>query len=150
MTHGLRIGQLAAETGASIETIRYYEQQNLLPQPARSEGNYRLYGEEHVSRLQFIRRCRSLDMALGEIRTLLDFRDAPRSDCGGVNALVDKHVSHVANRIDELKLLQLQLQALRDQCVTTRSTAECAILQGLSQSDNVEIRKPSTHVNGCH
>ncbi len=88
-------------------------------------------------------------MALDEIRTLLDFRDAPRSDCGGVNALVDKHLSHVARRIEEVNLLQLQLQALRGQCVTTRSTAECAILQGLSQSDNVEIRKPETHVNGC-
>jgi Cd(II)/Pb(II)-responsive transcriptional regulator len=150
MTQEFKIGQLAAETGSTVETIRYYEQQHLLPQPARSAGNYRLYGEEHVIRLQFIRRCRSLDMALDEIRTLLDFRDAPRPDCGGVNAVVDKHLSHVANRIDELKLLQLQLQALRDQCVTTRSTAECAILRGLSQGDNVEIRKPTTHVHGSH
>lgn len=145
-----RIGQLAAETGSSVETIRYYEQKDLLPPPVRSDGNYRLYGPEHVSRLQFIRHCRSLDMALEEIRTLLDFRDTPWADCAGVNALIDKHAAHVATRIKELKSLQLQLKALRNRCVTTRSTAECAILQGLSNADKVEIKKSATHVTGSH
>jgi DNA-binding transcriptional MerR regulator len=78
MSHELfRIGQLAMHAGSKIETIRYYEQQRLLPQPARSGGNYRLYGAEHVKHLQFIRHCRSLDMTLDEIRTLPDFRDTP-------------------------------------------------------------------------
>ena len=78
MAHDLfKIGQLATQTGSKVETIRYYEQQRLLPQPARSDGNYRLYGAGHVKRLQFIRHCRSLDMTLDEIRTLSDFRDTP-------------------------------------------------------------------------
>src|SRR5690606_9458021 len=71
----LKIGELALQTGSSVETIRYYEQQDLLPQAMRSASNYRLYGDEHVKRLQFIRHCRSLDMTLDEIRTLLSFRD---------------------------------------------------------------------------
>ena len=150
MAQGLKIGQLAAQTGSSVETIRYYEQQDLLPQPARSDGNYRLYNGEHVSRLQFIRRCRSLDMTLQEIRILLRLRAAPGASCAGVNTVVDEHIAHVAARIEELTLLQLQLQSLREQCVSTRPTAECAILQGLSQADNVEVNRTAPNVNGCH
>jgi Cd(II)/Pb(II)-responsive transcriptional regulator len=108
MAHDLfKIGQLATQTGSKVETIRYYEQQRLLPQPARSDGNYRLYGAEHVKRLQFIRHCRSLDMTLDEIRTLLDFRDTSDANCAGVNTLLDKHIGHVADRI-RVQLLRSQ------------------------------------------
>jgi Cd(II)/Pb(II)-responsive transcriptional regulator len=145
----LKIGQLAASTGTSVETIRYYEQQRLLPQPSRSDGNYRLYGEAHLCRLQFIRHCRSLDMTLDEIRTLLDYRDMPNADCTGVNILLDKHIDHVASRIKELKALQAQLKELRNQCMTTSSTRQCGILQGLSNGDNAEPKNPGSHVGGC-
>lgn len=67
----MRIGELAKATDTQVETIRYYEREALLPQPGRTEGNYRVYGPEHVERLSFIRYCRSLDMALDEIRALL-------------------------------------------------------------------------------
>jgi DNA-binding transcriptional MerR regulator len=59
-----------------VETIRYYEREGLLREPSRSEGNYRLYTDTHIERLQFIRHCRSLDMTLEEIRNLLRFRDS--------------------------------------------------------------------------
>ena len=91
-----KIGELALQTGSSVETIRYYEQQNLLPQALRSASNYRLYGDAHVKRLQFIRHCRSLDMTLDEIRTLLSFRDTPEENCAGVNTLLDKHIEPVS------------------------------------------------------
>ena len=83
----IKIGELAKRTESTVETIRYYEKEGLLPEPSRSEGNYRLYGEKHIERLRFIRHCRTLDMALGEVRTLLRFRDAPDEDCGDVNDL---------------------------------------------------------------
>ena len=101
----LKIGELAARTDCPVETIRYYEREALLPAPTRSQGNYRLYGDTHVERLQFIRHCRSLDMTLDEVRSLLQFRDAPEENCGEVNALLDKHIGHVAQRIAELKKL---------------------------------------------
>lgn len=87
MNAGLRIGELAQRTGTQVETIRYYEREGLLPEPARSEGNYRLYDRAHAERLSFIRHCRSLDMTLDEIRVLLQFRDAPEQNCGEVNAV---------------------------------------------------------------
>jgi DNA-binding transcriptional MerR regulator len=58
----MKIGELARLAGTNVETIRYYERDGLLPETSRSEGNYRIYGETHVQRLSFIRRCRSLDM----------------------------------------------------------------------------------------
>ena len=71
----MKIGALAKRTGAeTVETIRYYEKEQLLPEPSRSSGNYRLYNEAHMDRLQFILHCRTLDMTLDEVRILLQYR----------------------------------------------------------------------------
>lgn len=64
----MKIGELAKVTQTQAETIRFYEREGLLTEPPRSNGNYRLYGQEHLERLAFIRHCRSLDMTLDEIR----------------------------------------------------------------------------------
>ena len=69
----MKIGELARATETVIETIRFYEREGLLPPPARSEGNFRIYETKHVERLQFIRYCRGLDMSLAEARVLLRF-----------------------------------------------------------------------------
>jgi Cd(II)/Pb(II)-responsive transcriptional regulator len=127
----MKIGELAKAANTPVETIRYYEREQLLPAPARTEGNYRIYDEDHAQRLGFIRRCRSLDMTLDEIRSLLAFRDAPQEDCGQVNQLLDDHIGHVAARIAELKTLQTQLKALRQQCGGPDAANACGILQEL-------------------
>ncbi len=147
---GLKIGELASRTGCQIETIRYYEREGLVPKPARSEGNYRLYNDTHVKRVQFIRHCRSLDMTLDEIRVLLDFRDTPEQNCAGVNTLLDKHIGHVADRIKELKTLQAQLKQLRNLCLTAQASKECGILNGLANAENAEPRNLGSHAGGCH
>jgi len=146
----LKIGELAARTDCPAETIRYYEREALLPPPTRSQGNYRMYGEQHVERLQFIRHCRSLDMTLDEVRSLLQFRDAPEQNCGAVNSLLDKHIGHVAQRIEELKGLQVQLNALRAQCDNAQAARDCGILQGLaSMSDDCKPVNLGSHSGGC-
>lgn len=131
MSNSLKIGELAKRTGCLVETIRYYEREGLLREPARSEGNYRLYTDIHIERLQFIRHCRSLDMTLEEIRNLLRFRDSPEENCSEVDALLDEHIEHVANRIRELKSLQKKLKALRGLCQHAQATKNCRILQSL-------------------
>ena len=129
----MKIGELSHATGTQIETIRYYEREGLLPSPARTEGNFRIYTELHVQRLTFIRHCRSLDMALDEIRTLLHFKDAPDENCGDVNALLDAHIGHVAERIRDLRALEKQLKGLRERCGESKVAADCGILGELSQ-----------------
>lgn len=130
----LKIGELASKTGCQVETVRYYEREKLLSEPARSGGNYRLYGAEHVERLMFIRHCRSLDMTLDEVRRLLHFKDAPEEHCGEVNVLLDKHIEGIAARMAELENLQAQMIALRGQCQEVQEAKHCGILQGLAGS----------------
>jgi Cd(II)/Pb(II)-responsive transcriptional regulator len=152
MSNSLKIGELAKRTGCLVETIRFYEREGLLLEPARSKGNYRLYTNVQVERLQFIRHCRSLDMTLEEIRNLLRFRDAPNENCSEVDALLEEHIEHVSNRIKELRFLQKNLRRLRSRCEQARTTKDCGILQSLGspgksplQSSNVEHRNSRLH-----
>ncbi|MHC6227922.1 Cd(II)/Pb(II)-responsive transcriptional regulator [Pseudomonas sp. X10] len=145
----MKIGELAKATDCAVETIRYYEREQLLPAPARSEGNYRLYTQTHVERLTFIRNCRTLDMTLDEIRSLLRLRDSPEAQCESVNALIDEHIEHVQARIDGLLALQAQLVELRQHCHAQE--AQCSILQHLEV--NGAVTAPETehsHVGRSH
>ncbi len=86
----MRIGELGKKADCPVQTVRFYESEGLLPEPARSQGNFRLYDDAHLQRLLFIRHCRAKDMTLEEIRQLLSFRDRPERDCGEVNAVLDR------------------------------------------------------------
>lgn len=150
----MKIGELAKATGTQTETIRYYEAEGLLPKAGRTASNYRVYGQAHVARLSFIRHCRTLDMTLGEIQTLLRFKDAPAQNCEKVNKLLDEHIEHVAARIKMLRQLQTDLKRLRDQCGAARDAAECGILNGLDQASRKGPARPRktepAHVHGSH
>ena len=146
----MTIGELARRTGCEIETIRYYEHEGLLPKPSRTSGNFRSYGQEHAELLSFIRRCRSLDMALNEIRILLRFRSAPDENCREVNALLDTHIGHVEERIAELQSLESQLRALRDKCSIARSAEHCGILQGLGSARDARDASGDNHIPRTH
>jgi DNA-binding transcriptional MerR regulator len=117
-----------------VDTIRYYEKAGLLSAADRSSGNYRAYGTAQVQRLNFIRRCRALDMSLEEIRVLLDFCDAPARDCGAVNALIDEHLAHVETRLRDLRRLARELRQLGSACRSPGAAAQCRILQELRQT----------------
>lgn len=148
----MKIGELAKVTGSLVENIRFYEREGLLPQAERTDGNYRIYGQDHAERLAFIRNCRNLDMTLNEIRALLRFKEAPTENCGEVNALLDEHIGHVADRIRELKALEKNLKTLRLQCQEANASKDCGILQGLSDTTESASRKRPRphHVHGSH
>jgi Cd(II)/Pb(II)-responsive transcriptional regulator len=148
----MKIGALSTQTGVPIDTIRHYEREGLLPEAARSEGNYRIYEAVHVQRLSFIRHCRGLDMTLDEIRVLLHFKDAPSEDCAEVNALLDEHIGHVARRIRELRTLEKQLRELRDTCRITQDAEHCGILNELNKMAGQPSaqRVAPGHVHGAH
>ena len=147
----MRIGNLAEATGTPVETIRFYEREGLLPAAQRTENNYRLYTAAHADRLAFIRHCRNLDMALDEIRSLLKLRDSPSQDCGEVNALLDDHIGHVAQRISELRALARELKMLRARCSTPHAIDECGILNGLDgAAGHGKTASPRRHIRGAH
>ena len=147
----MRIGPLAEDTGTPVETIRFYEREGLLPAPSRADNNYRLYTDAHADRLAFIRHCRNLDMTLDEVRALLRFKDAPRQDCAEVDALLDAHIEHVAQRIRELRALAGDLKLLRARCATPHVADGCGILSGLDSAAAGTVKGPARrHVRGAH
>ncbi|SFB75485.1 Cd(II)/Pb(II)-responsive transcriptional regulator [Polaromonas sp. OV174] len=151
----MKIGELAKAAQTQSETIRYYEREGLLPEAARTAANYRSYDNSHIQRLAFIRHCRSLDMTLGEIRTLLHFKDAPEENCAEVNELLDAHIGHVVTRIRELKTLEGELKALRKRCTSGHEAADCGILSGLEKAAQEQAQRSSgpghgAHIQGAH
>ena len=130
----MKIGDLATASATPVETIRYYEREGILPKPGRTLGNYRVYEENHLERLQFVRYCRGLDMSLDEVRVLLRLKDSPNDNCGEVNLLLDEHIGHVSRRIHELRVLEKQLKEIRQTCGQTRSVEQCGILSELSNA----------------
>jgi Cd(II)/Pb(II)-responsive transcriptional regulator len=129
----MKIGELAKHAGCTVETIRFYEKAGLFPKTSRTVGNYRLYGEAHFERLRFIRNCRSLGMALDEIRALLMATDDPGAACATVNLLLDEHIDHISTRLEELARLREQLVALRARCRDdTQTVRDCDIVRTLN------------------
>ena len=150
----MKIGELATATDSAVETIRFYEREGLLPAPSRTASNYRHYGAAHAQRLAFIRRCRSLDMGLDEVRVLLRYQDLPSDSCGEVNAVLDAHIGHVAQRLRELKLLEKQLRDLRARCASALSGQACGILEELNAESALPMlrsrRKTALHSAVAH
>ena len=142
----MKIGELAQKARCSTQTIRFYEKSGLLPEPGRTQANYRHYHDGYLERLRFIRNCRSLDMTHDEIRALLSFMDEPRSDCEPVNTLLDEHIDHVRIRLDELSRLQAQLVALRQRCHEVQDVPSCGIIRTLTTMETVEHASAS-HVD---
>ena len=129
----MKIGEVSALAGCDVATVRYYERVGLMPASERTGSNYRSYGSKHIERLQFIRRCRSLDMSLDEVRALLSFVDAPDENCGSVNAILDQHIAHVEARLLELARLSRELKQLRRECRRAQTAKTCGILDGLKR-----------------
>ena len=167
----MKIGELARATSTKTETIRFYEREGLFPNSSRTLSNYRIYNEQHIERLLFIRRCRTLDMTLNEIRALLRLNDAEKEVCSEVNALLDEHIGHVVERITELKELEKQLKQLRQYCLCRKefldhgeehpdhelclcrtNVPHCGILTELSKAsaDVAPLPDTQSHVAGTH
>jgi DNA-binding transcriptional MerR regulator len=102
----LSIGGLAKAAGVKVVTVRYYEKVNLMPEPSRTEGNYRAYKREHLARLRFIRRCRDLGFTLDQVREIMQLSVQAERDCSGIDQLTAKHLADIERKIADLKSLQ--------------------------------------------
>jgi MerR family copper efflux transcriptional regulator len=82
----MQIGGLAKRTALTVDAIRFYEKRRLLPKPMRSAGRFRVYGEDDIERLNFIRQMHGLGFSLREIRELTDLRTRKVDACESVRA----------------------------------------------------------------
>lgn len=135
MKIGLNIGDLAKATGTKVETIRYYERIGLLPKPARTAGNYRIYGEDALGWLSFIRRARDLGFTIEQVRELMALANQSGRSCAAVDAIARTHLEEVKRKLADLRALERELGALIDQC-THGTIAECRIIEALAPSAN--------------
>lgn len=130
MRGGLGIGMLSKQTGCKVETIRYYEREGLMPDPPRTDGGHRVYAQEHLKRLRFIRRGRELGFTLDEVRNLLRIVDGDHYTCGEVKALTLDHLADVRGKLADLKKLETALKELAAQC-SGDETPYCPVVEAL-------------------
>jgi len=129
----LKIGELSKRINCSIQTIRYYEKEGLLAQAQRSEGNFRLYDNQALQHLLFIKHCRNLDISLSEIKELIQLKVNPSLQCKNINQIFDNHIEQVNLKIQGLNQLKVQLQDLRQNCTDKQTIESCGILHKLLQ-----------------
>ena len=127
----LKIGELARAAGAKAETIRYYETIGLMGPATRSEGNYRLYGPEHLNRLSFIRRARGLGFSIDEVRQLLTLSENRETPCEAIDDLARAQREAIDRKIADLTALRRELDALIEAC-PAGAVADCRIIEALS------------------
>ena len=130
----LSIGALAKAASVKVVTVRYYEKVRLMPEPPRTDGNYRAYQREHLHRLRFIRRCRDLGFTLDQVRELVQLSLQVKRDCCEVDRITAKHLENIERKIADLKRLAAELRRINRQCPGNRTIANCRILEALSAS----------------
>jgi DNA-binding transcriptional MerR regulator len=127
-SRALSIGDLARRTGCKVQTIRYYEQIELIPKPGRTSGNQRFYGELHADRLAFIRHSREMGFPLDATRELLELSDDPNRSCEQADQIARAHLREVESRIASLTVLKTELERMVQQCGRGR-IADCRVIE---------------------
>ena len=135
-----RIGELAKMAEVTPDTIRYYEKQQMIDHEVRTEGGFRLYTDNDLQRLRFIRYARQLGFTLDSIRELLSIRiDPAHHTCQESKSIVQARLDEAEARIQELQTMQRSLQRLNDACCcTAHSSIYCSILEALEQGASGE------------
>lgn len=129
----MRIGELASQTGVSAKTIRFWEDQRLLPTPGRTSAGYRDYNPAIVDRLAFIRHAQAAGLALAAIRQVLEIRDGGQPPCVHVTDLIARRLAEVEARMAELTRTRDQLVVLAARAAAQDSAncrGYCSIIGG--------------------
>ncbi len=130
---GMTIGRIAEEARVSRDTVRYYERLGLIEPLARTHSNYRLYSEEEIERLKFIKRAQNLGFSLSEIKKLLRLQENPNTTKAEIKAFTEAKIRDVKKKILELTRILQALEHLAHQCDGHGPIDECPILEALRE-----------------
>lgn len=111
----MRIGELADAVGTSTKTLRFYEEQGLLPEAERTPTGYRDYAPGAIGRIDFIHRGKAAGLTLAQIREILQIRDRGQAPCQHVRDLLDTRLADLDQQIRQLTALRATIALLRDQ-----------------------------------
>ncbi len=138
----LTIGKLADAGRISRDALRYYEREGLLAPDAKSTAGYRLYGEDALRRVQFIRHAQSCGFTLGEILELLQLRRTRGACCGDVRQRAIEKKLQLAVKIRTLQAMSASLDRLLAECAELNlSVDDCPILTALEQVEGIEVQQ---------
>jgi Hg(II)-responsive transcriptional regulator len=132
------LGQLAKRARVNRETVRYYERRRLLQRPSRSIAGYRLFPDDAVKRLRFIRHAKVLGFSLEEIKELLALRVHSIAACDRVRERTQIKIADTERKIAALLQMKHALSELVTACSRRRKTDECPILDSLEASTDPE------------
>lgn len=110
----MKISELANATGLTPKTIRFYEDESLLPRAARTSSGYRIYGGEDIARLEFVRKAKRLGLTLEDIKGILRLHDRSEPTCEHVRNLLDEKLAEVDRAIADLQRFRAELSDIRD------------------------------------
>lgn len=147
----LKIGELAARTGANTPTIRYYEEIGLLPRARRHDGGQRRYDQDDVRRLTFIRRCRDFGFPIEQVRELAQVVDDPSRSCTEARDLAKQHLDAVRAKLVELKALERSIAGFVENCDAScvgGPGPECVILEDLAEPARFTIASRARRTRG--
>lgn len=111
----LKIGEVSKRSGVSIEALRFYEKGGLLDRPSRTYGGYRVYGEDVLERLAFIKQAQALGFSLDEIRQIVEDARRGVSPCDEVREIVRRRMAELDERLRELHRYRKELKATLDE-----------------------------------
>ncbi|MBL0123622.1 MAG: Hg(II)-responsive transcriptional regulator [Betaproteobacteria bacterium] len=135
----LTIGQVAESAGVHVETIRYYQRQALVDEPARPLGGIRRYDDRYVARLRFIKRAQQLGFTLEEVRGLLQLDDG--QNCQDARVLAERKLADVEAKLKDLRTMHRHLKSLVTQCQSVRGRVGCPLIESLSGLEIGKRRK---------
>ena len=127
----LTIGKVARRAKVGVETVRFYERQGLIAEPHRGRSGYRLYPEEAVARIRFIRRAKELGFSLREIRELLALRVNPEVSSVEVKTRAQVKITAINEKIRTLQRMKETLVRLTSACDGCAPVSACPILEAL-------------------
>lgn len=130
-TEHYSIGDLSRRTQVKIDTIRYYERVGLLPNPPRTHGGQRVYGDVHCKLLEFVKRGRQLGFALSELRTLVEAGGPGVVTCADTQRVAAAHLSRVRAALETLMNLERVLAGTVEQC-SGETIPSCAVIDLLT------------------
>lgn len=133
----MRIGEVAAQAGVNIDTVRFYERRGILPKPLREPSSgYRTYPGDAPRRIRFIKRAQDLGFTLKEIRELLSLRAKPGARCADVLKRAEAKVRDVEAKIRALQAMRRALSKLASECTGRGEVSECPILDAMEDTES--------------
>jgi len=131
----LNIGQVAKQTGVTVETIRFYEKQELIAKPQRSDAGYRQYPLDTLKRIRFIQHCKEVGFTLKDIGELLALRQEPGASCTEIKLCTMQKIEEVDQKIHDLNQIREALARMIMKCSGHGALSECPILEELELDD---------------